>query len=87
MSRQLAWYNFLTVHNKPPMLEETVYDFEGLRSGGTSFVQSESGQPLEDSLDLILAKNFLYEFLCVASVKVPGKCRISEDNTHSIVPV
>jgi len=66
MSDQLAWYNFLTIHNKPPMLDETAYDFEGLRSGGTSFIQSQSVQPLQDSLDLILAKNFLYEFLCVA---------------------
>ena len=47
-------------------MDETVYDFESLRSGGTSFIQSESVQPLEDSLDLILAKNFLYEFLCAA---------------------
>jgi len=86
MSRQLAWYNFLTIHNKPPMLDETAYDLEGLRSGGTSFVQSESVQPLEDSLDLILAKNFLYEFLCVAFSESAGKCRISEDKTHSIVP-
>jgi hypothetical protein len=68
------------------MLDETAYDLEGLRSGGTSFVQSESVQPLKDSLDLILAKNFLYEFLCVVFSESAGKCRISEDNTHSIVP-
>jgi hypothetical protein len=73
MSGQLAWYNFLTIHNKPPMLDETVYNFEGLRSGGTSFIQSEPVQPLENSLDLILAKNFLYEFLCVAFSESAGK--------------
>ena len=73
MSDQLAWYHFLTIHNEPPMLDEAAYYFEGLCSGGTSFIQSESVQPLEDSLDLILAKNFLYEFLCVAFSESAGK--------------
>jgi hypothetical protein len=58
------------------MLDETVYNFEGLRSGGTSFIQSESVQPLEDSLDLILAKNFLYEFLCAALSESAASARI-----------
>jgi len=63
------------------MLDETVYNFEGLRSGGTSFIQSESVQPLEDSLDLILAKNFLYEFLCVALSESAASVRTTL--THS----
>jgi hypothetical protein len=57
-------------------LDETVYNFEGLRSGGMSFVQSESVQSLEDGLDLILAKNFLYEFLCAALSKSAASARI-----------
>jgi hypothetical protein len=57
-------------------LDETVYNFEGLHSGGTSFIQSESVQPLEDGLNLILAKNFLYEFLCAALSESAASARI-----------
>jgi hypothetical protein len=46
-------------------MDKTINNFECLRSGGMSLVQSESVQSPEDSLDLILSNNFLYEFLCV----------------------
>lgn len=38
--------------------------FEGLRSGGPTFVLGESVQPLQDILDVILSNKFPYEFLC-----------------------
>ena len=53
-----------TIQDNPPMLNKPAYNFKGLRSGGPSLIQGQSVQPLQDSLDLILPKNFLHEFLC-----------------------
>jgi hypothetical protein len=57
-------YDILTVHDSPPIMDKTINNFECLRSGGTSLVQSKSVQSPEDSIDLIFSNDFLYEFLC-----------------------
>jgi hypothetical protein len=77
-----ANYNILTVQDDPPILDKTIHNFKGLRSGGTSLVQSESVQPLQDSLNLILSKNFLYEFLCVALSEStePARTRLTQSS-------
>ena len=51
------------------MLDETTNNFKGLCSCRLSLVAGEPVQPMQDSFDLILSKNFLYEFLCVSLSK------------------
>ena len=51
-------YGMLTV------LEKTTGKFEGLRSGGPTFVHGKSIQPLQNGFDLIFPKYFPYEFPC-----------------------
>jgi len=46
------------------MLDEIIHNFEGVRADSPNLVQSEPVQPLQDNLDLILPKEFLYEFRC-----------------------
>lgn len=46
------------------VLEKTTGKFEGLGSGGPTFVHGESIQPLQNGLDLIFSNNFPYEFPC-----------------------
>jgi hypothetical protein len=48
------------------VFDEMMHTFEGLRTGGDALLLSESVQPLDESLDVILSKRFLYEFLCCA---------------------
>src|SRR5712691_8553403 len=48
------------------MFYEMMHVFEGLRTGGDILLLSESVQPIEESLDVVLSKHFHYEFLCCA---------------------
>jgi hypothetical protein len=45
-------------------LEKARSKFEGLRSGGPTFVLGESVQPLQGILDVIFSSKFPYKFLC-----------------------
>lgn len=58
-----------TVQNNPPILNESTYNFKCLGSGGPSLIQGQSVQPLQDSLDLIISKHFLHEFLYCVELK------------------
>ena len=80
--RNSTRYGFLTLQNNPPMLDKTAHHFQGLCSGGPSFIQSESIQPLQDGLNFILPKNFLHEFPCD---ELESNIRISDDKTHLVV--
>jgi len=58
------------------MLNEIVHTPEELRTGSNALLLSESVQPLEESLDVILSNDFHYELLCCAlsySTKLRGK--------------
>ena len=54
----------LTVHEHPHTLNEAVDDLEGLSCGRPSLIERESVQPLQDRLNVLFPKNFLYEFDC-----------------------
>jgi len=73
---------FLTVHDDPHILDETVDDLERLSSSSPSLANGESVQPMQDSLDFLLSENFLYEFDCVALSEVTRQRK----QTHSIFP-
>jgi len=58
------------------VLDEAVHNFECLYSSGLSLVKGESVQSLQDSLDVVLSKDFLYEFLCAAFSKSTTSSRM-----------
>ena len=66
------------------VFDEVMHAFEGLRTGGDILLLSKSVQPLEESLDVILSKQFRYEFLCCA-VRL-GIVPHREGKTHLSVP-
>ena len=53
----------LTVHYHPHILDKAVDDLEGLRCGYPSFILSESIEPLENRLNVLLSKKLLDKFL------------------------
>jgi hypothetical protein len=67
--RRHSKYKFLTFHRTLPMFDKTAYNFKGLHSGRTSLVLSESVQPMEDNIDLLLTENFVYKLLCAVLSK------------------
>jgi len=72
----------LTFHDHAHILDETMDDLESLSGGSASLVPSESVQPLQDRLNVLLSEKFLHKFDCV----VLSKTSRQRDYTHSIVP-
>jgi hypothetical protein len=58
--------NFLTVDDIPHILEKTIDDLEGLRSGYPTLIFSEPIQPLKYRVDVLPPEEFiLYKRFCV----------------------
>ena len=57
-------------------------DLESLSGGSANLVTSESVQPLQDRLNVLLSEKFLHKFDCVWLRKILNQ----QDVTHSIVP-
>ena len=55
-----------TVHENPPMPDQSVDNLESLSCGCPDLVQREPIQSLERRLDLFISPNLLHKFLCVA---------------------
>jgi hypothetical protein len=66
----LADSESLTVHYHPHILDKMVDDLKSLRCSYPSLVLSETIQPLEHRLDVLLSKKLLNKFLCVALSQV-----------------
>jgi hypothetical protein len=58
------------------VLDEAIHNLECLCSCGPSLVESESVQSLQNSLNVVLSKNFIYKFLYVAFSKTTTSARM-----------
>jgi hypothetical protein len=67
-----------TVHENPPMPDQSVDNFESLSCGCPDLVQREPIQSLERRLDLILSSKLLHKFLCAAL----GQVSYQRGRTH-----
>jgi len=54
----------LTIHDGPPMLDETVDNFEGLSGGRQTLIVGQPIQPLDRRLDVPLSAKLPHKFLC-----------------------
>jgi len=72
----------LTFHDHTHILDKTMDDFESLSGGSSSLIPSESVQPLQDRLNVLLSEKFLHKFDCVGLRNILRQ----QDETHSIVP-
>jgi hypothetical protein len=58
--------DLLTIQDVPHILDKTIHDFKGLRSGRPSLVLGQPVQSLKNRPNVILPQKLLYEFYCVA---------------------
>jgi hypothetical protein len=63
----------LTVHNHAHILDETVNDLKSLSRGSPSDILCESVQSLQDRLNILLSKMFLYKSYCITLRRVVSR--------------
>ena len=73
--------SFLTIHELPHVLSESVDNSESMRCSILGLVSRQPVKPLEDCLDVLLLEKFLDKFDCV----VLSKEKLRRERTHSIV--
>ena len=70
---------FLTVHDHPHILDETVDDLKSLSCGSPSLILRESVESLQNRLNVLIS--FLEEFDCIALSRATREL----ERTHHIV--
>ena len=69
----------LTIHDGPPMLDETVDNFESLSGSRTTLIQSQPIQPLDRCFDILLSPKLPHKFLCpIESTVVANKEKLTK---------
>ena len=73
--------SWLTIHELPHVLDESVDDREGMSCSSLGLVSRQPVKPLQDCRDVLLLEKFRYEFDCVAVSRV----KLRREWTHLIV--
>jgi len=72
---------FLTIHELPHILDESVDNSERLSCSTSDLVLRQTVKPVQDRLDILLLEKFLHKSDCALLSKVKRR----REQTHSIV--